>query len=78
MDWWIVATGINPIIPPIPGLDHSNALSYVDVLRRDANVGDRVSIIRVGRVELDAKRWMEDWGVDGTNKARAGSAAVVP
>ena len=45
---------------PIPGLDHPNVLSYVDVLRQDTNVGDRVAIIRAGGIGFGAKRWMED------------------
>ena len=63
---------------PIPSLDHPNVLSYVDVLRRDANVGDRVAIIGAGGIGFDAKMWMEDWGVDGTNEARAGADDADP
>ena len=33
VDRWIVKTGVDPRIPPIPGLDHPNILSNVDVLR---------------------------------------------
>ena len=47
VDWWIVATVVEPIIPPIPGHDHTNVMSYVDVLRRYTNIGNRVAIIRV-------------------------------
>ena len=47
VDRWIVATGVEPRIPPIPGHDHPNVLSYVDVLRRYTNIGNRVAIIRV-------------------------------
>ena len=61
-----------------PGLDHPNVLSYVDVLRQDVNVGNRLAIIGAGGVGFDAKRWMEYWGVEGTNKARAVAAAAVP
>ena len=50
VDWWIVATVVEPIIPPIPGLDHPNVLSYIDVLRQDANVGDRIAIIGAGGI----------------------------
>ena len=32
VDRWIVVTGVDPRIPPIPGLDHPNIMSYVDVL----------------------------------------------
>ena len=63
---------------PIPVLDHLNVLSYADVLRRDANVGDWVAIIGSGGVGFDAKRWTEDWRVNSTNKARSGAAATLP
>ena len=63
---------------PIPGLDHTNILYYIDILRRNVNVGDRVAIIGKRGIEFDTKRWMEDWGVDGTNKARAGATDAVP
>ena len=63
---------------PIPSLDHPNVLYYVDVLIRDSNVGDRVVIIESGGIGFDAKMWMEHWGVDSTNKARAGASASVP
>ena len=63
MDWWIVATGVNMRILPISGLDHPNVLSYIYVLRQDANVGHRVTIIEVRGVGFDTKRWVEDWGV---------------
>ena len=37
-----------------------------------------VAIIGSGGIGFDVKRRMEDWGVDGTNKAREGAAAAVP
>ena len=48
VDRWIVTTGTEQRIPPIPGLDHPNVMSYVDVLRRYVNVGNRVAIIGAG------------------------------
>ena len=63
---------------PIPGLDHLNVLSYIDVLRRYAHIGNRDAIIVAGRIRFDTKRWMEDWGVEGNNEARAGASATVP
>ena len=63
---------------PVPGLNHPNVLPYVDVLIRDANVGDRVAIIIKWGVGFDTKRWMEYWGVDGTNEDRSGAAVAFP
>ena len=60
VDWWILATGVEPRITPIPGLYHPNVVQCVDVLRRDANVGNRFDIIGVGVIGFDARRWMED------------------
>ena len=62
---------------PIPGLDHPNVLSYIDVLRRDAKVRNMVSIIGVGMIEFGTKRCMGYWGVDGTKKARVRATDAV-
>ena len=37
-----------------------------------------VTIIGAGRTGFDAKRWMEDWGLYGTNEDRAGATSAVP
>ena len=57
------------------GLDHPDVMYYLYILGRDANVGDRVPIIVAGGIGFNAKRLMENWGVDGTNEARAGAVA---
>ena len=62
---------------PILRLDHPNVLSYVDNLRRDANVDDWVAIIGAGGVEFDENRWTEDWGMYGTNDDRDGAASAI-
>ena len=72
VDWWIMATGVEPRIPPIPGLDCPNVFSYVEVLSRVTNIGNRVAIIGVGRVGFDVKRWMEDCGVTGPMRPGGG------
>ena len=56
VDWWIVATGFDPIIPTIPGLHNPNVLYYVDFLRRHANIIDRITIDGVWGIRFDAKR----------------------
>jgi 2,4-dienoyl-CoA reductase (NADPH2) len=35
----VIATGVLPRTPPIPGVDHPKVLSYIDVLRHKEDVG---------------------------------------
>ena len=44
----IIATGVMPRDPGIPGQDGPNVLSYIDVLRGKAPVGKRVAIVGAG------------------------------
>jgi len=57
-DKWIVSTGVDPRTPPIPGLDHPNVLSYIDVLRHKAKVGRRVAIIGAGGIGFDVAEYL--------------------
>mmetsp|Transcript_67262 Transcript_67262/g.99695 ORF Transcript_67262/g.99695 Transcript_67262/m.99695 type:complete len:818 (+) Transcript_67262:730-3183(+) len=57
-DKWIVATGVDPRTPPIPGLDHPNVLSYIDVLRHKAKVGRRVAVIGAGGIGFDVAEYL--------------------
>ncbi|ACC70697.1 NADPH-dependent 2,4-dienoyl-CoA reductase [Paraburkholderia phymatum] len=83
----IVATGIVPRRPAIPGIDAANVLSYVDVLR-GAPVGRRVALIGAGGIGFDVSAfllhrageplplsrtaWMDEWGVDLSVSERGG------
>ncbi|MEO0971796.1 MAG: NADPH-dependent 2,4-dienoyl-CoA reductase, partial [Pseudomonadota bacterium] len=49
----ILATGVTPRVPDIPGLDHPKVLSYVDVLAREKPVGERVAVIGGGGIGVD-------------------------
>ncbi|MEM9386985.1 MAG: NADPH-dependent 2,4-dienoyl-CoA reductase [Pseudomonadota bacterium] len=49
----ILATGVSPRVPAIPGLDHPKVLSYVDVLAGGAAVGERVAVIGAGGIGVD-------------------------
>ena len=49
----IVATGVTPRDPKIEGQDHPKVLSYIDVLRDHATVGERVAIIGAGGIGFD-------------------------
>jgi len=58
IDRWIVATGVNPRTPSIPGIDHPNVLSYIDVLRNKVKVGKRVAIIGAGGIGFDIAEYL--------------------
>lgn len=88
----IIATGVTPRDPAIPGQDGPNVLSYIDVLRGKAPVGDRVAIIGAGGIGFDVAEflvtddsptanldaWMEEWGVADPADVRGGVAAEGP
>jgi 2,4-dienoyl-CoA reductase (NADPH2) len=54
----VIATGVDPRKPAIPGLDHPKVLGYLDVLRDDAPVGERVAIIGAGGIGFDVAEFL--------------------
>ncbi len=89
----VLATGVIPRTPDIPGIAHPSVVSYLDVLLRDAHVGDRVAILGAGGIgfdvatfvtqtgpsaTLDPARWFAEWGVDPTFAAPGGLAQPMP
>lgn len=58
IDKWIIATGVDPRMPPIPGVDHPNVLSYIDVLRNKAKVGRKVAVIGAGGIGFDVSEYL--------------------
>ncbi|MFI1844933.1 FAD-dependent oxidoreductase [Streptomyces microflavus] len=86
----VLATGVEPRTPAIPGTDHPNVVSYLDVLRDGAPVGDRVAIVGAGGIgfdvaefltdggdaaSLDAETFFRQWGVDTSYAERGGLRA---
>lgn len=74
----ILATGINPRIPAIPGIENPKVLLYTDVIK-GAAVGQRVALIGAGGIGFDVAEllthdqddsssnissFMQKWGVD--------------
>ncbi|MGB0497592.1 MAG: FAD-dependent oxidoreductase [Rubricella sp.] len=85
----VIATGVTPRDPRIPGQDQPHVLSYIDVLRGKAAVGERVAVIGAGGIGFDVSEylvhsgesptenlelWMAEWGV-GDPKATPGGLA---
>ncbi|MFD4154364.1 FAD-dependent oxidoreductase [Streptomyces hydrogenans] len=83
----VVATGVTPRDPGIDGQDHPSVLSYLDVLRDGAPVGERVAVIGAGGIGFDVAEFLTDggegasqdpetyfrqWGVDTSYENRGG------
>lgn len=64
----ILATGIVPRIPGIPGENHEKVLSYIDVLKRNKPVGHKVAIIGAGGIGFDVAEFLtHDPGEESTS-----------
>ena len=62
----LLATGVTPRTPRIQGIDHGKVLSYVDVLKGRANVGQRVAIIGAGGIGFDVAEYLSHDGSDSS------------
>tara|TARA_R110000868_G_scaffold8205_3_gene42482 strand:- start:74952 stop:76973 length:2022 start_codon:yes stop_codon:yes gene_type:complete len=54
----VIATGIKPRMPNIPGIEHPKVLSYLDVLRDKKPVGKKVAIIGAGGIGFDTAEYI--------------------
>ncbi|MFM5146438.1 oxidoreductase [Aeromonas rivipollensis] len=61
----ILATGIRPRTPNIPGIDHPKVLSYLDVLRDHKPVGDKVAVIGAGGIGFDVAEFLVEKKAEG-------------
>ncbi|MFI6124510.1 FAD-dependent oxidoreductase [Streptomyces sp. NPDC051064] len=86
----VLATGVEPRTPAIPGVGHPSVLSYLDVLKGGAEVGDRVAVVGAGGIGFDVAEFLTDggdaasldpevffrqWGVDTDYAGRGGLRA---
>ncbi|MEU2161524.1 NADPH-dependent 2,4-dienoyl-CoA reductase [Streptomyces chengbuensis] len=58
----VVATGVTPRTPVIDGVDHPSVVSYLDVLRDGAEVGERVAVVGAGGIGFDVAEFLTDGG----------------
>ncbi|MFJ6725290.1 FAD-dependent oxidoreductase [Streptomyces sp. NPDC091281] len=63
----VVATGVSPRVPDIPGIDHPSVVGYLDVLRDNAPVGERVAVLGAGGIGFDVAEFLTDGG-DGASE----------
>ena len=83
----VIATGVTPRDPHIPGQDHPMVMGYHEALMGLRPIGKRVAIIGAGGIGFDVAefltqpppspttdiaRWTREWGVDTTLEHRGG------
>ncbi|MDE2436942.1 MAG: NADPH-dependent 2,4-dienoyl-CoA reductase [Sphingomonadales bacterium] len=89
----VIATGIEPRKPPLEGIDHPKAVSYIDVIAGRATVGTKVAIMGAGGIgfdvaelithqgtsaALDIEVFAREWGIDFANHPRGGVTGIEP
>ncbi len=76
----VVAAGVRPRMPAIPGIDHEKVISYPDLLSGRRKAGARVAIVGAGGIGFDVatfltadrppdrvtatREYCEEWGID--------------
>ena len=86
-DHVVLATGIVPRVPAIPGIDHPSVASYVDVIQGRRVAGPRVAIVGAGGIGFDVAEFLThhagadgidayraEWGIDADCRSRGGLA----
>ena len=89
----IVATGIEPRTPQIPGIDHPKVVGYMDAILGKKPIGQKVAIMGAGGIgfdvaelvshagvsaALDIDVFAREWGIDFKNHPRGGVTGVEP
>jgi 2,4-dienoyl-CoA reductase (NADPH2) len=89
----IIATGVLPRDPGIPGQDAANVHSYIDVLKKRSVPGKLVAVVGAGGIGFDVSEflvhegdsptenlpeWMVEWGVSDPAVNRGGLAPEGP
>jgi 2,4-dienoyl-CoA reductase (NADPH2) len=88
----VLATGVVPRIPAIPGIDHPMVLTYAEAITGAKPVGRTVAIVGAGGVGFDVgellvtqcsptlnlKEWKAEWGAADPREARGALTAAIP
>ena len=82
----VVATGVEPRVPEIPGIDHPMVMTYAELVRGERTAGSRVAVVGAGGIgvdvseylttqhsaTLDLEAWKAEWGVGDPAATRGG------
>lgn len=89
----VVATGVEPRTPDLPGIDHPKVLGYIDAILGVRPVGETVVIMGAGGIgfdvaalvthagvsaALDIDVFAAEWGIDFAGHPRGGVTGVEP
>ncbi|MBM7515575.1 NADPH-dependent 2,4-dienoyl-CoA reductase [Nocardioides nitrophenolicus] len=85
----VVATGVAPRTPAIPGIDHPKVVSYPDAITGKVAVGAKVAVIGAGGIGFDVtellthtpetlEEWKAHWGVADPAVVRGGVTDKAP
>jgi 2,4-dienoyl-CoA reductase (EC 1.3.1.34) len=87
----ILATGIVPRTPAIPGIENAKVISYLDAILERKPVGHSAAVIGAGGIgfdvsefithggestSLDRHAFWQEWGIDENLEARGGIAGI--
>ncbi len=87
----VIATGITPRNVSFEGANHQKVVSYIDVLKNNANIGKKVAVIGAGGIGFDVSEylthegesttlnkelWLKEWGIDRQNEVRGGIEGI--
>jgi 2,4-dienoyl-CoA reductase (NADPH2) len=87
----VLATGVTPRLPDIPGIDHPMVLSYAEAILGKP-IGKTVAVVGAGGIGFDVseflvtdqsptlnlKEWKAEWGVADPQEARGGLTTPIP
>ncbi|YAL82832.1 FAD-dependent oxidoreductase [Dermacoccaceae bacterium W4C1] len=80
----VVATGVQPRIPNIPGIDHPSVVPYDALLRGEVEAGARVAVLGAGGIGFDVcefllhdqheklDHWQQRWGISDAQDVPGG------
>ena len=92
-DQVVIATGVVPRKPEIEGINHEKVILYIDVIKGNKPVGDKVAVIGAGGIgfdvcelishsgssgAVDRNVFAREWGIDFNNHPRGGVTGVEP
>jgi 2,4-dienoyl-CoA reductase (NADPH2) len=86
----VLATGVVPRIPAVPGVDHPMVLTYAEAITGAKPIGPKVAVVGAGGIGFDVseflvtdrspdiKGWKAEWGAADPSDARGALATPRP